>query len=35
VHSDGSSRLLEHEIVVQSAEAIGDMAEQPCATAPS
>ena len=30
VHSDGSSRLLEHEIVrVQSAEAIGDMAEQP------
>jgi tetratricopeptide (TPR) repeat protein len=30
IHSDGSSRLLEHEIVrVQSAEAIGDMAEQP------
>ena len=30
VHDDGSSRLLEHEIVrVQSAEAIGDMAEQP------
>ncbi|HEV8549798.1 MAG TPA: hypothetical protein VGQ57_12235, partial [Polyangiaceae bacterium] len=30
IHSDGSSRLLEHEIVrVQSTEAIGDMAEQP------
>jgi tetratricopeptide (TPR) repeat protein len=30
VHRDGSSRMLEHEIVrVQSAEAIGDMAEQP------
>jgi tetratricopeptide (TPR) repeat protein len=30
IHGDGSSRLLEHEIVrVQSAEAIGDMAEQP------
>jgi len=30
VRNDGSSRLLEHEIVrVQSAEAIGDMAEQP------
>lgn len=30
IHSDGSSRLLEHEIVrVQTAEAIGDMAEQP------
>jgi tetratricopeptide (TPR) repeat protein len=30
IHNDGSSRLLEHEIVrVQSAEAIGDMAEQP------
>ncbi len=30
VKSDGSSRLLEHEIVrVQSAEAIGEMAEQP------
>jgi tetratricopeptide (TPR) repeat protein len=29
-HADGSSRLLEHEIIrVQSAEAIGDMAEQP------
>jgi tetratricopeptide (TPR) repeat protein len=30
VHHDGSSRMLEHEIVrVQSAEAIGEMAEQP------
>ena len=30
IHNDGSSRLLEHEIVrVQSSEAIGDMAEQP------
>lgn len=30
IHDDGSSRLLEHEIVrIQSAEAIGDMAEQP------
>ncbi|HTQ03963.1 MAG TPA: hypothetical protein VMI54_08900 [Polyangiaceae bacterium] len=30
IHNDGSSRLLEHEIVrVQTAEAIGDMAEQP------
>jgi cellulose synthase operon protein C len=30
IHGDGSSRLLEHEIVrVQTAEAIGDMAEQP------
>jgi cellulose synthase operon protein C len=30
VHRDGSSRMLEHEIIrVQSAEAIGDMAEQP------
>ena len=30
IKSDGSSRLLEHEIVrVQSSEAIGDMAEQP------
>lgn len=29
-HADGSSRLLEHEIIrVQSAEAISDMAEQP------
>jgi tetratricopeptide (TPR) repeat protein len=30
IKSDGSSRMLEHEIVrVQSSEAIGDMAEQP------
>lgn len=30
VHADGSSRMLEHEIVrVQSAEAISEMAEQP------
>ena len=30
VHADGSSRMLEHEIIkVQSAEAISDLAEQP------
>ncbi|HET9933747.1 MAG TPA: hypothetical protein VFQ35_23750, partial [Polyangiaceae bacterium] len=30
VHSDGSSRMLEHEIIkIQSAEAIADQAEQP------
>jgi hypothetical protein len=30
VHADGSSRMLEHEIIkVQSAEAVSDMAEQP------
>jgi tetratricopeptide (TPR) repeat protein len=30
VHADGSSRMLEHEIIkIQSAEAISDMAEQP------
>ncbi|MFZ5895804.1 MAG: hypothetical protein ACOY0T_32405 [Myxococcota bacterium] len=30
VHSDGSSRMLEHEIIkVQSAEAVSEMAEQP------